>query len=247
MSSGLSITLRLSAAFFSIATLVSLSRPAFGAGPAKPPPSGAPASSPPTPQPRDSYEGPPTLLGRGRKVKVGGYGGMGVAYTRFMDRDSGLMSLEGALLLDHRLSLGVAGYGFTRTPSGPDASDGGAREFGAGYGGFVARYSFIGGLPVYGSFGLLLGAGVVSLHRDYGWDEGEWDEGWEHDRGLERGRVDPFLVVQPEATLHVNLTRWLRAGAMVGYRVTGGVGRFGLTEADLNGFVTGGNLQLGWF
>src|SRR5688572_2496944 len=94
---------QLAAIFSSIATLVLLAQPAWGAKPAA---NGvAPA--------RDSYDGPPTLLGRGRKVKVGAYGGIGAAYTRFMDRDSALMSIEGALLLDHRLSLGAAGYGFT--------------------------------------------------------------------------------------------------------------------------------------
>jgi hypothetical protein len=228
----------LRAAFFSMATLVLLPHTAAAAKPAK---AGSAASA------RDSYDGPPTLLGRGRKVKVGAYGGLGAAYTRFMDRDSALMSVEAALLLDHRLSLGAAGYGFTRTPSGPDAVDGTPQEFGAGYGGFVARYSLIGNLPVYGSFGLLLGAGAVNLHRDYGWDEDEWNDEWEHDLQPDYGRFDAFLVVQPELTLHANLTRWLRAGAMVGYRATGGVGRFGLQEADLNGIVTGANLQFGWF
>jgi len=228
---------RLGAGFFSIATLLLLAHPAAGAKPA--PNSVAPA--------KDSYDGPPTLLGRGRKVKVGAYGGLGAAYTRFMDRDSALMSVEAALLLDHRLSLGAAGYGFTRTPSGPDGSDGLPQEFGAGYGGFVARYSLIGSLPVYGSFGLLLGAGAVNLHRDNGWGEDDWDGEWEHDRQLDYGRFDAFLVVQPELTLHANLTRWLRAGAMVGYRATSGVGRFGLQEGDLNGIVAGANLQFGWF
>ncbi|HYJ10298.1 MAG TPA: hypothetical protein VEX18_14845 [Polyangiaceae bacterium] len=228
---------RLGAGFFSIATLLLLAHPAAGAKP-------APNSVAPT---KDSYDGPPTLLGRGRKVKVGAYGGLGAAYTRFMDRDSALMSVEAALLLDHRLSLGAAGYGFTRTPSGPDGSDGLPQEFGAGYGGFVARYSLIGSLPVYGSFGLLLGAGAVNLHRDNGWGEDDWDGEWEHDRQLDYGRFDAFLVVQPELTLHANLTRWLRAGAMVGYRATSGVGRFGLQEGDLNGIVAGANLQFGWF
>lgn len=223
------------ASIFTMATLVS------------PPVAAAPKATAAAPA-RDSYDGPPTLLGRGRKVKVGAYGGMGAAYTRFMGRDSGLMSVEGALLLDHRLSLGAAAYGFTRTPAGPDGSDGAPQEFGAGYGGFVARYSLIGSLPVYGSLGLVVGGGAVNLHDEYGWDdEEEWDDGWDHDEELDRGRFDPFLLVQPELTLHANVTRWLRVGAMVGYRFTGGVGRFGLDESDLNGVVAGANLQLGWF
>jgi hypothetical protein len=189
---------------------------------------GTPAKMNLTPAPvRDSYEGPPLLLGRGKRIKVGGYAGLGAAYTRFMGRDSGLMSLEGAFLFDHRLSLGVAGYG-----------------------GLAMRYSVFGNLPVYGTFGVLLGGGVVNLHRDYGWDdESDWDDDWDADRddAWEHGRFDTFLVVQPEVTLHGNITRWLRLGATLGYRFTGGVGRFGLGESDLNGIVAGGNIQLGWF
>jgi hypothetical protein len=197
---------------------------------------------------RDSYDGPPTLLGWQRKVKVGGYFGLGGAYTRFLGEDSGLMSLEAALLLDHRLSLGAVGYGFTRTPAGPDAPDGAARELAAGYGGAALRYSFLGRSPVYATLGLVLGAGAVNLHRDYGWDdEDDWDDGWNHDDRWDAGKFDMFLVAQPELAVNTNLTRWLRIGATVGYRFTGGIGRFGLTESDLNGLVAGGNIQFGWF
>jgi hypothetical protein len=201
------------------------------------------------PAPRDSYEGPPVLLGGGKKVKVGGYGGIGAGYTRFMGEDSGLVSFEGALLFDHRLSLGVAGYGFTRTPAGPLATDGGAQQFGAAYGGFALRYSVFGGLPVYGTFGVVMGAGAVNLRRADGFSyEASWDSRYgEDNRDWESGRFDPFLFVQPELALNANVTRWLRLGATVGYRFTGGVGRFGLSESDLNGVVAGGNLQLGWF
>lgn len=199
---------------------------------------------------RDAYDGPPLLLSNGKQFKLGGYGSLGGAYTRLMGRDSGLMSLEAAFLLDHRLSLGVIGYGFTRTPSGPDARDGTPQEFGAGYGGFAVRYSVFSGLPVYGTFGLVLGAGAIGLHRDNGWDdEGDWNDGWDDDddHGLRSTRIDPFLFAQPEVALNANVTRWLRLGATVGYRFTGGVGRFGLQESDINGIVAGGNIQLGWF
>ena len=197
------------------------------------------------PAPRDSYEGPPLLLGRGKKLHVGGYGGIGGGYTRFMGRDSGLVSFEAALLLEHRLSLGIAGYGFTRTPRGPRASDGGAQELGAGYGGLAVRYSVFGNLPVYATFGLVLGAGAVNLHRDNGWGDDDWGDQFGDDG--DRWNTDPFLFVQPEIALNANVTRWLRFGATGGYRVTSGVGRFGLRDSDLNGVVVGGNLQLGWF
>ena len=197
---------------------------------------------------RDSYEGPPLLLG-GKKLKIGAYASLGGAYTRMLGRDSGLVSFEGALLLDHRFSIGLAGYGFTRTPPGPRGFDGSRQQFGAGYGGLALRYSVFGDLPVYGTFGLVLGAGAVNLHRANGWDDqGNWQVGFEYDsNSSDVGRFDPFLFAQPELALNTNVTRWLRLGATVGYRFTGGVNRFDLSESDLNGIVAGGSLQLGWF
>ncbi len=59
---------------------------------------------------RDSYDGPPLLLGGGKKFRVGGYASVGGGYTRLMGRDSGLVSLEGALLLDHRFSLSLTSH-----------------------------------------------------------------------------------------------------------------------------------------
>jgi hypothetical protein len=203
----------------------------------------------PSPPERDAYTGPPLLVGSEKKLRFGGYGSIGGGYTRLMGRDSGLVSLEGAFLFDHRLSIGLAGYGFTRTPRGPAASDGSPQQFGAGYGGLAIRYSVFGALPVYGTFGLVLGGGAVNLHDRYDWsDESSWDDGFHDDDDDRRvGKFDAFLFAQPEVALNMNVTRWLRLGANVGYRFTGGVRRFGLSDSDLNGIVAGGNIQIGWF
>jgi len=55
---------------------------------------------------------------------MGGYGGLTVAYSRMLHRDGVLIGGEGALLVEHRLSLGGGGYGFSRTSAGPSAPDG---------------------------------------------------------------------------------------------------------------------------
>ena len=58
---------------------------------------------------------------------------------------------------EHRLTLGGAGYGFSRTPGGPPAADGTSRQFSSGYGGFVIRYAVYSDIPLYASFGVLIG------------------------------------------------------------------------------------------
>jgi hypothetical protein len=153
--------------------------------------------------------------------------------------DGALLSLEGALLVDHRLSLGLAGYAFSRTPDGPTDVDGTPRRFGSGYGGFAVRYSFFTDLPVYGTAGLVVGGGAVALDDSIGRDSGPHDDG-------HRENVEGFFVVQPELSLQSNVTRWFRLGVTGGYRFASAVDRFGLSRSDMSGVVIGGNLQVGW-
>jgi hypothetical protein len=210
--------------------------------PDAPPPQAMPSTPayapvyPPHARRERQYDGPPLLLGR--RISVGGYGGVGTAYTHMLNRRGALVSFEGALLLAHRLSLGLTGFGFSRTPEGPLAADGTQRNFGAGYGGFVARYAFLTQFPVYFSAGLMVGGGAVVLHRDdLDHDDDEWDDD---------AQGEGFFVAQPELSLHANLTRWMRLGVTAGYRVTSKVDRFALDASDLNGVVLGANIQFGW-
>lgn len=186
------------------------------------------------------------LLGS-KKPKLGGYASLGGAYTRMLDRDGGLVSLEGALLFDHRFSIGLAGYAFTETPDGPSARDGSDRDFATLYGGVAARYAVFTPAPIYFTLGVVVGGGAISLYNDdyencrFGCDED--DEDW-RERNTE---TDAYFVLQPEVTMHVNLVRWMRLGVTGGYRITSGVERFGFEESDLNGLSLGGNVQIGWF
>jgi hypothetical protein len=205
-----------------------------------PPPAWAQAQPAPVPAPeqRTAYDGPPLVFGR--RAAIGGYGGVSAAYTRMFHTDGALLGFEGALHIAHRLSLGVAGFGFSRTPDGPESWDGGPRKYGAGYGGFVGRYAFFTSSPVYASLGVLIGGGAAVLHPD--WENDYDDDAYDDDST----QGDGFFVVQPELSLHANVTRWMRLGLTLGYRATSGVTRLGLTESDLNGVVLGGNVQFGW-
>jgi len=198
-------------------------------------------------EPRDASDGPPLWFGSRKRTRVGAYGGVGSAYTRFLHRDSTLLSVEAALLFNHRLSLGLAAYGFARLPESPEADTGRLHRFGAGYGGFVVRYSVFTQSPVYLTFGALLGAGAVKLSPDCACgDSISWRDGRD-EREWRIGNYDAFVVAQPEVALDTNVTRWLRVGVNVGYRLSGGVHRFGLGASDVNGVVAGGKVQLGWF
>lgn len=228
--------------------------PAPGAPPPAaeaPPPSPAPAPPPsatPAEPPASDYDGPPLLFDR-KKHHLGAYGGLGVAYTRMLHRDGVVANLEASALVDHRASLGVAAYAFSRTPRGPARLDGTRREYAAAYGGLVARYAVYTNFPVYASFGVLIGGGGLGLYDepDEDWDDDGDDWRDDDDDEWHEGRVEAFFVAQPDITLHVNATRWLRFGVTGGYRFATAVSEFGYDATAMSGAVVGGNIQFGWF
>jgi hypothetical protein len=155
-----------------------------------------------------------------------------------LHQDGVLVGGEGAMLMEHRLSLGAAGYGFSRTPGGPPAPDGIARHYVTGYGGFMLRYAVYSDIPLYASFGVLVGGGAITL-TPYHHDDAD-----HHGEDVE---VRGFFVFQPDVSLHANATRWLRFSLTAGYRVATGVDSFRYKADDIGGAVIGGNVQAGWF
>ena len=192
---------------------------------------GQPAAPPAAPRAAAEDSGPPTLFGS--VSHVGGYGGASVMYSRIAGNDGVLVGGEGAVLIDHRLALGGAGYGWTREAQGPVDMDGVPRDLEVGYGGFMVRYSVITGSLVYGSLGALVGGGAVALHRD------------SEDDAIDSSSTDDFFVFEPQLSVQVNLLSWMRIGLQGGYRITSGVSSFGYSEADINGLTLGGTLQFG--
>lgn len=183
------------------------------------------------------YDGPPVLFDR-REPALGAYGAIGVAYTHLLHRDGVLTSLEAAVLIEHRVSLGLAGYAFSRSPRGPTALDGTRRDFTTAYGGVSLRYAAFTAFPVYVSLGVLIGGGVLNLREDVDWSRG-------HHAHFDES--DGYFVVQPDLSLHVNATRWLRFSLTGGYRFASAVHRFGYDATAMSGALVGGNIAFGWF
>jgi hypothetical protein len=180
-------------------------------------------------------QGPPLLFGK--SLDVGGYGGLDVAYSRMFGRDGVVAGAQGAVLINHRLALGIAGYGWSNPLDGPAAPNGDARRFETGYGGFTAHYSvYFDQLPIYFTVGALVGAGAIDLTDE------------NHSDGFEdRASEDVFAVFQPDVAVHANLTKWMRVGLTAGYRLTSGVDHLGFQESDVNGLMVGGQIQFGAF
>jgi hypothetical protein len=207
----------------------------------------APLSEPPpalvVSKPVQPEDRPSTLFDSVGGKNISGFGGVNVLYTRFAHQDAVAVCGEGAVFVDHRLSLGGGGCGVA-TPVdgeayGPAPHDPDDRlDF--GYGGFIGRYHFFSRRVANLSVGTLIGAGGVVVSH--------WEQiGMDEDSEMRRAHAQGVFIVQPEVGGHLNVTRWLRFGAMVGYRVVAGVVMENLENDDVAGLVAGMQLHAGLF
>lgn len=185
-----------------------------------------------TPDGSEPASSPRTLFGGG-PLTWGGYLGPSVQATTMDQKSAILVGLEGGLLFNRTVVIGAAGNQLVskneRFLGGP--------LFIMRYGGAAVRYQYPSDSIVYGSLGVLLGGGSVDSENRPATDA-------EEERSYS---PDGFFVVEPSLQVHLNFTRWMRAGLQVSYRIVNGVEDFNLTERDMSAPSFGAHIQFGWF
>jgi hypothetical protein len=208
-------------------TVTRLGRAQFMAGPAVPAAARGDAPTPPTTSPSvlQTMMGEDTLVGQTRRL--GGYAGMSFRYTRLGNADGFLAVPEAALLINRRLAVGfLAGGGVSAN------EDAAGSNLAMGFAGlFLRQYFFCESSPFCFSVGAWAGAG--GLGRDS--DDDPDDE----------GSPDAVFLFEPQVGGHLNVTRFLRLGVDVGYRLAAGGDEF--RNSQIRGVSSGFHLQLGWF
>jgi hypothetical protein len=145
-------------------------------------------------------------------------------YGRVDGRDGLYAGAEGGLVFNHRYLVGLAVIGGV---VGDSADPGG--EIGMGYAALALRYRLsFEGSPFDLTAGLLAGPGGVSRDR----------EGVQEQDGA-------IFVFEPQLEANLNLARWLRLGADLGYRLIAAGDQ--VPSSSLHGITAGVHVQLGWF
>lgn len=157
----------------------------------------------------------------GRDPGFGGFVGLDVRVGEVKDVSGAFTGGEVAMLLGRRLSVGLAGYGWTagdvRAPAGAGAAAGALRM---GYGGVRIGYALRPRRVVHGTLELLLGGGGAR------WSDAPNGDGRDS---------DGFLVLEPAVGAEVNLTPFLRLALGASYRQAVGAELTGLQDRDLSG------------
>lgn len=158
--------------------------------------------------------------------QVGGYGGV-IARSASINGQFGLLGGGGGgVIIDRTVSLGGMFYSLVNDVIADSAPS--SRPFVClNYGGAFVQYIHNPDRLVHFTGSILVGAGSVGYRGSF--DDFE-------DRGARPDTLDDaFFVVEPSIEAELNVTRWFRLGAGVGYRFVSGVERTDLRNSDIGG------------
>lgn len=150
---------------------------------------------------------------------------------------------EGALIIDHALTFGGGGCGFATHVSAMRFTGEADDKLTFGYGGAIIRYHFMSRKVANLSLGALIGGGGVVIGDQVDEQGNPSDDA----NDFKEKSTEAVFVVEPQIGAFLNFTRWMRGGALVGYRYVTGVETNGVKASDLRSPTFGATLQFGWF
>ncbi|MCB9184620.1 MAG: hypothetical protein H6591_11950 [Flavobacteriales bacterium] len=190
-----------------------------------------------------------TLLSGDHHIVHGGWGGPSAHYTRVLDQDALLVGARGGWLINHRLTIGLAGHGLVTYVgnAGYDAylhdigrSPRHRSRFDMGYGGLLIEPIIAYRSPIHISLPILVGAGGCV----YSWDgqpETDFDPRFYSDD------AQAFFVVEPGIDLELNVIPLLRVGLGASYRYTSDLDLPATSNDALHGLNVGVTVKVGRF
>ncbi|MBK6542665.1 MAG: hypothetical protein IPG10_15565 [Flavobacteriales bacterium] len=190
-----------------------------------------------------------TLFGGARTIKHGGWGGPSAVYTRMLDQEALLVGFKAGWLINHRFSMGLAGYGLVTEVKNP-AYDTYLQQSGQiilqpsqfemGYGGLLLESIIAYKSPVHVSLPVLIGAGGCTYQRVT--PPTLWSDSLSY--------VDDsqaFFVVEPGIDIELNVTRYLRLGLGGSYRLTSDMELPATAKDALHGINAALTIKVGVF
>lgn len=187
-----------------------------------------------------------TVFGKDGKPDVGWFIGIESGYSQFDNRDVWLGGMNFGMIIDHRLSIGLAGQGWYNREEMyfPDATDTAGAYLEGGYGGLLLEYTLFPKSAVHLTFPVLIGGGAVSYvsKNEYlEWDEDEWDT---HHVVL---ADDVFFVIEPGVRAEINVLSFMRLNAGISYRYTDNFQLVNTSNDLMNNFSATVGLKFGKF
>jgi len=174
-----------------------------------------------------------TLVGN-QRISSGGYGAVSFYYSKISGEDVLLIGGKGGWIINHKLCLGLAGYGFVNDLEFDDLIVGKSLNLSGGYGGLLIEPIISPYDPIHISVPLLIGAGGITYFENNWWKNKAYPS-------------KAFFVFEPGVELELNIIRFMRIALGVSYRLTSNIGIENIDSNNLDGFSGGITLKFGKF
>ncbi len=175
-------------------------------------------------------------------IENGGFGGPTVKFSSLNNKFALLVGGGGGWLINHSFLIGGAGYGLVNTIDASDAARAyygiyGDMKFDFGYGGLLLEYIGSPNDLLHYTISALIGAGGVTYREQY--------DNWINT--LPNDHASPFFVLEPGVTTELNVTRFFRLNAGVGYRLVRGSDLPGISDSELSDVAVNLTFKFGKF
>lgn len=174
----------------------------------------------------------------------GGYGAIIFGYTQISGQDAFLGGIKGGWLINHGVTLGLAGFGFINDVSQSNSVDNYRTNLAGGYGGLLVEPILFPKYPVHVTFPIIIGAGGISYYEDY-WNSSDGS----HPPGYYDGYLDSdaFFVFEPGLEIELNIVSFFRIAVGGSYRYTSDINLIGHDPDLLRNFNAYFTLKFGKF
>ncbi len=180
-----------------------------------------------------------TLFGNRQHGSNGGYGAFSMGFGRIDDTDAFFGGMKGGWVVDHSLTIGLAGYGFMNNFDVNMSPGSVSRHLTGGYGGLLIEPIIAPFSPIHLAVPIILGAGGIAQVDQYYYSDYYYEP--------VVNDASAFFVVQPGLELELNIVRFMRFAAGASYRFTSNIAIDGVSDKAMNGFMGHFTLKFGRF
>jgi hypothetical protein len=181
-----------------------------------------------------------TLFG-GKDLSHGGFGAPEIKISDVDGHSRLFTGAKAAWIVDHGFYLGVGGYGMTWGIDAPPDEYGDKQYLHMGYGGVLMGYTFFSNWLVHANIEHIIGAGGYGLVNNAFGDEN-------FERHMDRNNANAFFVWDPQVTMELNVAKYFRVTAGVGYRALAiPREKHGFSSQDLSGITGSLSFKAGKF
>jgi hypothetical protein len=187
----------------------------------------------------EAQDDPPTLNREktliGEELESGGYGGLEIKTGSVRGENAMMVGARGGWIINHTISIGGGGFGIVTNHIIEDYEVSDPNDYdttvylNGGYGGLFIEYINSSNSLIHFTINTLIGAGGVNYSGKMKFEPEKGSDWKSHE-------TSPFFVIEPGATVDINIASFFRMGFCASWRFVDGVDLPGTGDDDISSF-----------